>query len=220
MSGAKEAAKVGATHIISIDADGQHDPADIPSFLAVIDENPLALLVGCRDFATENVPFSSRFGRTFSNFWFKVQTGEVLSDMQCGFRAYPLVVFERVACSETRYSFEIEILVRGVWAGFSVRDVPIRVYYPPREERISHFAAFWDNVRISWLNTRLTIRAIMPMPHRTYAVDKTGHISVLNPLQSLRILLIHNETPSKLACSAFLGVFLGTLPLYGMHSIR
>lgn len=213
------AAKVGATHIITIDADGQHDPADIDRFLEAIAARPLDILVGFRDFATENVPFSSRFGRGFSNFWFKVQTGEVLCDTQCGFRAYPLAVLERVSCTDSHYSFEIEILVRSAWAGFAVKDVPVSVYYPPKRERISHFKGITDNVRLTWLNTRLTIRAITPVPHKTYSADEEGKITALRPLRSLKILLARNETPGKLALSASLGMALGTLPLIAVHSI-
>lgn len=78
------------------------------------------------------------------------------------------------------------MLVRAVWAGFPVLRINIRVYYPPREERISHFKAFKDNVRISLLNTRLTIRALVPVPFRQHNVDEQGRISLLRPMDSLR----------------------------------
>ncbi|MBP1750703.1 MAG: glycosyl transferase family 2, partial [Deltaproteobacteria bacterium] len=71
---ASEAKRLGMTHIITIDADGQHDPADLDRFMPVIREDPLAIVVGKR-FFDRTVPFSSRFGRGFSNFWLKVQTG-------------------------------------------------------------------------------------------------------------------------------------------------
>lgn len=219
LTAAAAATKTGATHIITIDADGQHNPDDIDLFLEAIAAHPLDILVGLRDFNTENVPFSSRFGRGFSNFWFKVQTGEVLHDTQCGFRAYPLAVLERVSCTDSRYSFEIEILVRSVWANFGVRDVPVSVYYPPKAERISHFKGIADNARLTWLNTRLTVRAITPVPHKTFAADAEGKITALRPLRSLKILLARNETPGKLALSASLGMALGTLPLIAVHSI-
>ncbi|CAK7039045.1 MAG: hypothetical protein DELT_00701 [Desulfovibrio sp.] len=218
-SAAKEAARLGATHMVTIDADGQHNPADIPRFLEVAAVNPVNILVGVRDFTVANVPFSSRFGRWFSNFWFKVQTGAVLGDTQSGFRLYPLAVLDRVACTDSRYSFEIEILVRSAWAGFTARDVPIGVHYPPKSQRVSHFHAVLDNLRLTWLNTRLTIRAITPVPHKTYETDGEGKITALRPLRSLRVLLARNETPGNLALSASLGMALGTLPLIGIHSI-
>lgn len=218
-TGAREAARLGMTHIITIDADGQHDPADIPRFVAAIADNELAIVVGARDFTTANVPGSSRFGRKFSNFWLRVQTGIVLSDVQSGFRAYPLVILENLRFTEDRYSFEVEVLVRAAWAGFPLRDLDIAVYYPPREERVSHFRAFMDNLRISLLNTRLTIRAIMPVPHRKFGQDPQGRISPIHPVTSLRILLTDDATPLDLALACALGMILGTLPLIGIHSI-
>lgn len=216
---ALEARRQGMSHIVTIDADGQHDPADLPLFLEAVAADPLAVIVGARDFNTENVPGSSRFGRAFSNFWLRVQTGVILSDVQSGYRAYPLIVLENLRCTENRYSFEVEVLVRAAWAGFRLREVNIRVHYPPKGERVSHFRAFMDNVRISLLNTRLTIRAIMPVPHRKFGEDEAGRVSPIHPLKSLRILLRDDATPAGLGLSAALGIFLGTLPLIGIHSI-
>ena len=142
---ALEARRQGMSHIVTIDADGQHDPADLPLFLEAVAADPLAVIVGARDFNTENVPGSSRFGRAFSNFWLRVQTGVILSDVQSGYRAYPLIVLENLRCTENRYSFEVEVLVRAAWAGFRLREVNIRVHYPPKGERVSHFRAFMDN---------------------------------------------------------------------------
>lgn len=218
-TGANVARSLGMSHIITIDADGQHDPADIPLFLNAITEDENALIVGARNFNTANVPGSSRFGRKFSNFWLRVQTGIVISDVQSGFRAYPLAVLEHLRCTENHYSFEVEILVRAAWAGFRLSEIDIAVYYPPKGERISHFRAFVDNLRLSILNTRLTIRAIMPIPHRTFGQDETGAISAIHPLKSLRILLAREATPRELALAAALGIFLGTIPLIGLHSI-
>lgn len=216
---ALEARRQDMSHIVIIDADGQHDPADLPLFLEAVAADPLAVIVGARDFNTENVPGSSRFGRAFSNFWLRVQTGVILSDVQSGYRAYPLNVLENLRCTENRYSFEVEVLVRAAWAGFRLREVNIRVHYPPKGERVSHFRAFMDNVRISLLNTRLTIRAIMPVPHRKFGEDEAGRVSPIHPLKSLRILLQDDATPAGLGLSAALGIFLGTLPLIGIHSI-
>lgn len=216
---ALEARRQDMSHIVTIDADGQHDPADLPLFLEAVAADPLAVIVGARDFNTENVPGSSRFGRAFSNFWLRVQTSVILSDVQSGYRAYPLNVLENLRCTENRYSFEVEVLVRAAWAGFRLREVNIRVHYPPKGERVSHFRAFMDNVRISLLNTRLTIRAIMPVPHRKFGEDEAGRVSPIHPLKSLRILLRDDATPAGLGLSAALGIFLGTLPLIGIHSI-
>ena len=219
LTGADIARRLGYSHIVTVDADGQHYPGDIPAFLEAVAVEPLAIFVGKRDFSVPDVPGSSRFGRAFSNFWYKVQTGKKIGDSQSGFRVYPLFVLENLVLGESRYSFEIEVLVRAAWAGFAVRDVPIRVYYPPKSERVSHFHPVMDNVRLSILNTRLTVRAIMPVPQKRFVMDGSGGVSVLRPLQSLRMLLAANETPKDLAISAGIGVFIGTLPIFGLHCI-
>lgn len=218
---AKEAMARGYTHMITIDADGQHDPADIPKFLRIIAEHPQAVVVGARDFTAPNIPGSSKFGRKFSNFWLRLQTGVSLSDTQSGFRAYPLFLFGCFTFRENRYSFEVEILVRAAWAGVELREVDIFVHYPPGEERISHFRTFTDNLLISLLNTRLTTRAIIPWPHKKI-LCKPGverRMSLLHPIRSLRYLLEHEATPWDLAKGGVMGVLLGASPLIGIHTL-
>ena len=65
----------GGVYMVTVDTDGQHLPADIEQFIPVIREDEDSIVIGCRDFATANVPFSSRFGRSFANFWLLVETG-------------------------------------------------------------------------------------------------------------------------------------------------
>ena len=217
--GAQEAKALGFTHVITMDADDQHKAEDLPAFLAAVQETPWAVIIGARDFDVPNVPKSSRFGRKFSQFWMFVQTGVNVSDMQSGFRAYPVGLLERVTCSESRYSFEIEIVVRSAWAGFSIREIPITVYYPPREERVSHFEALADNLRISLLNTRLTVRALVPVPFERKALDAEGGLSLRRPIRTLKALLRRNGTPEELGRSAAWSLFLSTVPLLGLQTL-
>lgn len=218
-SGAAAAATLGYTHVITMDADGQHKAEDIPAFLAAIEESPWAIIIGARDFNVPNVPGSSRFGRKFSQFWMFVQTGLNISDMQSGFRAYPTGLLERVACSDPGYSFEIEIVVRAAWAGFAIREMPVQVFYPPRDERCSHFKALADNLRITWLNTRLTIRAFLPIPFSHKSLAAEGRISLRHPLRTLRTLLDSGGTPQELGRAAAWSIFLSTLPLPGLQTL-
>ena len=219
LTGAAVARRLGMTHIITLDADAQHDPVDIPRFIEAISSQPLTLFVGVRDFDTPNVPVSSRFGRAFSNFWFRVQTSGQLGDTQSGFRAYPLAILDNLTFTESHYSFEVEALVRAAWAGFVLADIPVRVHYQPAGERISHFRPFMDNLRLTLLNTRLTARAIVPVPQKQFAQDESGKITPLRPMKSLRLLLSRDETPRNLALSGALGVFIGVLPIFGLHSL-
>lgn len=219
LTAAAEARRLGKTHIITLDADGQHYPADIPKFVAAVSASPRAVIIGARRFDSPNVPGASKFGRSFSNFWLRVQTGQKISDVQCGFRAYPVAIFDALRLREPRFAFEVEVLVKAAWAGYPLQDLDIDVHYPVPEERVSHFKALRDNVAISLLNTRLTARAFLPVPHRLYEEDAGGKVSPIHPLRSLRMLLLQNETPGMLALSGFLGMLFGTLPLIGLHSL-
>jgi len=216
LTAAREAQRLGMTHLATIDADGQHDPADLDNFLLLLRNEPEALVVGTRRFGAD-VPGLSRFGRSFSNFWLRVQTGVSLGDTQSGFRVYPIAVLLELPLRESGYSFEIEVLVRAAWAKVPLREVEISVIYSP--DRVSHFQFLRDNARLSLLNTRLTMRTILPWPHRTLAPGRLAGVSALHPLRAIRALLSENATPRELALAAALGVFLGTLPLLGVHTL-
>ncbi len=166
LSAAKKALRSGMTHMVTVDADGQHDPDDLRHFIPELEAHPDAIIVGKRDFHGAYVPASSRVGRAISNFWLRVETGRSLGDAQSGFRAYPIALFEHLNLRERRYSFEIEVLVKAAWAGIELREVDISIYYPSPAERVSHFHLFWDNLRLSLLNARLIMRAVIPLPHR------------------------------------------------------
>ena len=220
-TGAREARRLGMTHIITIDADGQHDPADFRHFIPLLQKDPRAIVIGKRLFRRGQTPKSSIFGRSFSNFWMRLQTGQIIGDTQSGFRAYPLSVINRLKLKESHYSFEVEALVKAAWAGVKLREVDISVYYPPPGKRISHFRRFMDNFRISLLNARLTMRSVLPVPHRKIVFDtrKGDVITVFHPLRSLRTLLTENASGWQLAAAGALGVFLGALPLIACHTI-
>jgi len=222
LTAAREARRMGMTHMVTIDADGQHSPDDFNRFIPVIQEAPDAIVVGKRDFQNSRVPRANRFGRSFSNFWLRLQTGKTLGDAQSGFRAYPLSVLENLKLHEKRYTFEIEVLVKAAWAGVELREVDIPVYYPPATERVSHFHLFWDNLRLSLLNAKLTMRSVAPLPHKKIVNSRHRpgeKITVLHPLKSLKTLLTENTSPERLAAAGALGVFLGTLPLIACHTI-
>lgn len=165
LRGAREARSLGHTHMLILDADGQHDPADAPALLDLSRTHPNAIVIGARKFPEEHVPGGSRLGRGFSNFWLRLQTGKRVSDAQCGFRVYPLRLLEHLRLRGGRYELETEVLACGAWAGAELLEVPISVHYPPGSERVSHFRPWRDTLRISLLNARLTLRALTPWPH-------------------------------------------------------
>ncbi|MEJ5285298.1 MAG: glycosyltransferase family 2 protein [Brevinematales bacterium] len=159
--GLRKAFELGYQYAITIDSDGQHFADDIPNFLEKITTEKPIMIIGTRDMNSPNVPEKSKFGRKFSNFWVKLETGKEVEDSQSGYRLYSLKEINKFSFITNRYDFEIESLVKWIWKGYDVLFVPIKVYYPPKEERVSHFKGFLDNFRISLLNTFLVSLAII-----------------------------------------------------------
>ncbi len=176
LTGMEAANRRGFTHAICLDADAQHDPADIPAFAAACVREPDAIWAGVRDLST--APGISNFGRNFSNFWVWFETGWRVSDTQCGFRAYPILPVLSLGLGGSRYDLEVEVLTRCLWSGVAVRDLPCRVFYPDPKDRVSSFNPLWDNVRISWMNTKLVLeKAVNPslwLPARARATRWSG----------------------------------------------
>ena len=85
--------------------------------------------------------------------------GIMLHDTQSGYRLYPLKKLKWTSLITSRYEAELEIMVFAAWHGVNIKEIPIKVYYPPREERVSHFRPFKDFGRISILNTALCFGA-------------------------------------------------------------
>lgn len=158
--GFKEAATRGFKHVITIDSDGQHLPEDIPVFISEHMHRKDALLVGARTLNPDNMRRGSSFANNFSNFWFNMQTGLSLEDTQSGYRMYPISRMKSRWILSSRYESELELLVFAAWHGIGVVNIPIRVYYPPKAERVSHFRPFADFMRITALNLALTTMAV------------------------------------------------------------
>lgn len=159
-TGLKHAVLNGFTHAVTLDADGQHFPEDIPVLLAESKLNPDDLIIGCRNLTSENMPRKNTFANRFSNFWLRLQTGQKLDDTQSGFRIYPLNSIYGMGLMTSRYEAELELMVYAAWHGVQLRGVPVRVLYQPEGERVSHFRPFWDFFRISLLNTVLCFGAV------------------------------------------------------------
>jgi glycosyltransferase involved in cell wall biosynthesis len=147
---------------ITLDADGQHDPQDIPGLIRSIPQGLRPIVVGSRDgMSGADVPWTSRFGRKFSNFWVRTAGGPVLSDTQSGMRVYPLPEAARLGVTARRFQFEVEILVRARWNGIPVLEAPVSVSYAPGGKRVSHFRPFVDFFRNTETFSRLIFLRIM-----------------------------------------------------------
>lgn len=213
--GFKAARAAGFTHAISIDADGQHYPSDLPLFFEAMQMHPQALVIGARNLGnTDNVPGKSSFGNRFSNFWFKLFTGIKAPDTQSGYRLYPLVELEKMRWYTVKYEFEVEVIVRAAWAGIPILSVPIQVYYPPAEERVSHFRPFKDFSRISVLNTVFFIICLLYIWPRNFfrkLFQKKGRRELM------QVLFEPGQSAERKAVSIGFGIFMGIVPIWGFQ---
>jgi glycosyltransferase involved in cell wall biosynthesis len=155
-TGYRLAVQLGFTHAIQIDADGQHAAGDVPMFLEASRRQPDALVLGVPILGGD-APRGRRYGHWISRFWVWLETCSLaIRDPLCGFRCIPLEatarLLERVRCGN-HMDFDPEIAVRLAWEGVPIVSVPTRIRYPAGG--ISHFHMFRDNLRISWLHTRL-----------------------------------------------------------------
>jgi glycosyltransferase involved in cell wall biosynthesis len=152
---------------LTIDADGQHKPEDAHVFLEVIRRGERVIAVGNRQgMKQENVPWTSRFGRRFSNFWVWAAGGPWIEDSQSGFRLYPLPEALQLGVSARRYQFEVEILVKAQRSGIKTVEVPVQVVYQPKGERVSHFRPWFDFLRNSATFSRLIFSRILRLVYR------------------------------------------------------
>lgn len=218
----RHAASKGGRFIVTIDADGQHFPADLEKFIPLLQEDETSIVIGVRKFRGEHVPGKSRFGRKVANFWLSVETGVSIADAQSGFRAYPVRHLSNIETSGSRYEFETEILAKAVWAGLHLRCVEIDVDYPHPELRNSSFRPLWDNLRISGMHARLVARRLLPYPQRRLLPREkklTDPKLILRPAKLISALLKENASPPGLAASAAVGMFLAVLPLISLHTV-
>lgn len=214
--GLSKAHEWGFRYAITIDSDGQHYADDIPVFIKRIEEVPDSLLIGARNLTADNMPSKNTFANKFSNFWYKVETGQKLTDTQSGFRLYPLDKLQNVRLITRRYEFEVEIIVRAAWRGVNVENVPIKVYYPPEEERVSHFRPLRDFTRISILNTVLVLYALLFY----YPWNFLRHLKPANVKKFIDEQIIHSKDSNiRMAAAMGWGIFCGIIPIWGYQMI-
>lgn len=214
--GLQLAAALGFRYALTMDADGQHFAEDIPVFMREMEQTPGSLLVGARNLTADRMPGKNTFANRFSNFWFRLETGIRLTDTQSGFRLYPLENIQGMRFFTGKYEFELEILVRAAWKGVPVRNIPVRVYYPPAGERISHFRPFRDFTRISVLNSVFVLLAFLwYWPSRFFRGCTRENLQRL-----IREQVIHSgESNLKITFAVMLGLFMGIVPVWGYQMV-
>jgi glycosyltransferase involved in cell wall biosynthesis len=165
VAGFRAAATRGHSHVLQIDADGQHACEDIPLFLAQARRRPEAVIAGCPVY-DESVPRARLYGRYATHVWVWINTLSLdIRDSMCGFRMYPLaglLPLLDTARIGRRMDFDSDVIVRLHWRGVPVVNQPTRVTYP--RDGISHFRLGRDNLRISLMHARLFLGMLWRSP--------------------------------------------------------
>jgi glycosyltransferase involved in cell wall biosynthesis len=171
-AGFMQAEQMGFTHVITMDADGQHPTSSLARFAARCQDNPRAFIIGVRDLKAARAPRLRRFSNAISAFWFRLETGLKWSDSQCGYRIYPLAALKQLATKSQRYAFELEVMIKAAWAGFPLLSEPVEVDYSAVTSRLSHFHPLRDLGEISLVHWRMALQAFWS--RRMHAMDSAG----------------------------------------------
>ncbi|WP_407425180.1 glycosyltransferase family 2 protein [Treponema sp.] len=164
-AGILRASQLGFTHALQLDADGQHDWTRSDFFFEKAKKNPSAMILGYPEY-DESVPGHRKNGRKFANTWCALVTWQRgIVDSMCGFRIYPVEETAKFLTKhyvDSRMGFDIEIIVKLIWKGLPFEFYPVKVTYP--SDGISNFNVLKDNVRISWVFTRLCCGMFIRIP--------------------------------------------------------
>jgi len=165
LTGFTAAAKI-SKWAVSIDADGQHNPADSLNLIKAVPAGQRCIIVGKREGMTgRHIPWTSKFGRRFSNFWVWAAGGPKLDDSQSGFRLYPIPEALNLGVKSRRFQFEVEIIVKARQHQIPVFEAAVPVIYHQGLERVSHFRPLMDFWRNSETFSRLIFKRIFSHRH-------------------------------------------------------
>jgi glycosyltransferase involved in cell wall biosynthesis len=162
-SGFERAVAENADRVVTLDGDGQHDPADIPRLLDAARAHPDHIVIGARVRQRHRQPKSRRFANRFADFWVSWASGQPVADSQTGFRVYPRALLDAVRPSTRKrhgFVYETAMLVDGARAGFPCIAVAIDSVYRD-DARPSYFRPGRDIWEIFWfIFWRILLRAL------------------------------------------------------------
>lgn len=167
-TGFEHAAQLGFTHALQVDGDGQHDLRIVDAFLEAGKNQPHALVIGYPEYDA-SVPRHRLIARQFTNFWVNLEVGGkgIVRDAMIGVRLYPLAIVRQLSVWGDRMDFDVEVAVRYAWTGLGIVNLPVPVRYLAEDEGgVSHFRVFGDNLRFSFLHSRLCITRMMSLVFR------------------------------------------------------
>lgn len=165
LTGLIAAGEKKCNYAITLDGDGQHNPDNAEKLLRTVDEGERCIVIGNRQGMKggKNVPWTSKFGRKFSNFWVWTAGGPRVQDSQSGFRLYPVPETVHLGVKARRYQFEVEVLVKARQQGIRIKEAPVQVVYQKKGVRVSHFRPWLDFWRNSTTFSRLIFSRVFRM---------------------------------------------------------
>ena len=164
-TGVEAARAAGFSHVLTLDADGQHPVDHIGPFMAASMAQPAALILGRPVFGPE-VPLERLHGRKLSVGLARLEIlGAGIDDPLFGFRVYPAAALQRALASTSRargFDFDPEVVVRMFWAGVPTVNLPAPCrYFAKSEGGVSHFNYLRDNLKLIWLHSRLIVQLLL-----------------------------------------------------------
>jgi len=217
-----EARRMGFDAVVSLDSDGQHDPADIPRFLQAHRNAPGAIIVGSRMGDEGEIPVHRRNSMLVARYYICLAANRYIDDTQCGFRLYPLSLVESVALRKERYVTETELLVKAGDSGNTILSLPIRAAYTAGQK--THFRSVPDVAAISvyvisYIMVKWWIEGTRPGTAFTYRGAGTGR-DVFSRRAWQDSAFEWSMVPVCIPLSALYGLWYGATRRAGLETFR
>lgn len=134
---------------VTADSDGQHTPNAVQKCIAALYKQPNNLVLGCRNFDDESVPWKSQFGNKLTRLMFKLFVGLKITDTQTGLRAIPKAFMqEQLKTDGERFEYETNMLIEAKKMNISITEVPIETIYDSKDNHVTHFDPIKDSLKI------------------------------------------------------------------------
>ncbi len=223
MKAVAAAKQLNCTHVAVCDPSVGCDAQALDRLVSASRRYPSALVVGCRSSIRKARSLMGRVGGWLERFLVRLQTGVSIGDPDSALRIYPVAVLQHLAPKAKGANAPRALLVKAAWAGVAVEEVAVEIgATAPDWPRTGGTASVVGAIQTILFNIHWTLRAMIPWPHQQI---KTGEgkdrvqVSILRPIQSIRLLLAENATPGRLAWAGAMGVFIGALPIFGFHLV-
>jgi glycosyltransferase involved in cell wall biosynthesis len=147
-AGFRQCLAEGYEAVLTLDGDGQHDPAEIPLFLAAYQQKPSGLIIGQRDY--QKMPFRRRFPNTLGRLLFSMAVGQHIPDNQSGYRLISRQLIEKLLENkESGFEFEVDMITQCLKHRMGLAWVPIRTIYAGEASHIRPLPHLLHFIRIT-----------------------------------------------------------------------